>query len=454
MKTTIGQIAKATALILLATAIAAYGQQAETMEVTADGYGSTPGQADKDALRAAVKKAVGTFVDSETLIDKEEVVKDEILTHSDGFVEKVLDAGKAEQVSDNIWKVTKKVLVRKGKLVAKLERGGVVTAEMDGEDIWAQEISKIQNVNDGRALLKKFLQENTMNKLLVARQVDAQGNASDQAGPVVETNYNTGKTTLTFHIQVRYNLEVYYKQYAPQLIKLLDQIMVVENESYPMDFMHVHEEEVSSVFRDHRLQGSPIKGLGKCFRPVKTLFAPSRFEEENTVSLLNINISRDKKGKNMRYKVYRFPEDGGKYYVEDLLHSWGPKSSGRYLPHPTLPKLQIFFRDKSGAILGKLESSPAPWRGDAYADGLSYLHARYHSSLESTRRHLLPDSPQMFLCSLGNNPNFLFEPRFAVPYFRNYLISYMLTDSLSYTYAIEMDADDTKNLGSIDMRFP
>lgn len=222
MKTTTRLIAKAAALVLLATAIAAHGQQAETVEITAEGYGTSPQEAEKDALRAAVKKAVGTFVDSETLIDKEEVVKDQILTHSDGFVEKVIDAGKAEQVNDSIWKVTKKVLVRKGKLVAKLKEGGLVTASIAGEDIWAQEISKIQNVNDGRALLRKFLQENTMNKLLVARQVDAEGRTGDQAKPEIKTDYDTNKTTVTFRIQVSYDQEAYYKQYMPKLIKLLD----------------------------------------------------------------------------------------------------------------------------------------------------------------------------------------------------------------------------------------
>ena len=48
--------------------------------------GATKEEALKDALRAAVRQVVGEVVDGETIVKNEELVKDQILTYSDGFV--------------------------------------------------------------------------------------------------------------------------------------------------------------------------------------------------------------------------------------------------------------------------------------------------------------------------------------------------------------------------------
>ncbi|HWR43376.1 hypothetical protein [Sporomusa sp.] len=56
-------------------------------EVTVQGYGLTREEAINDALRNAVEQAVGTLVDSQTLVQNAEVVKDEIYTKSRGFVQ-------------------------------------------------------------------------------------------------------------------------------------------------------------------------------------------------------------------------------------------------------------------------------------------------------------------------------------------------------------------------------
>jgi hypothetical protein len=56
-------------------------------EVTVQGYGITRDEAINDALRNAVEQAVGTLVDSQTLVQNAEVIKDEIYTKSRGFVQ-------------------------------------------------------------------------------------------------------------------------------------------------------------------------------------------------------------------------------------------------------------------------------------------------------------------------------------------------------------------------------
>ena len=55
-------------------------------EITVSGYGNTFEDAERDALRTAVEKAVGTMVDSQTLVQNNQLVNDEIYTHSKGYI--------------------------------------------------------------------------------------------------------------------------------------------------------------------------------------------------------------------------------------------------------------------------------------------------------------------------------------------------------------------------------
>ena len=58
----------------------------KTKIVLATGVGETEHEAIKDAGRSAVKEAVGMFLVSETIVENDELIKDEVLAVSDGFV--------------------------------------------------------------------------------------------------------------------------------------------------------------------------------------------------------------------------------------------------------------------------------------------------------------------------------------------------------------------------------
>ena len=55
-------------------------------QVTVSGYGISSDDAERDALRNAVQQAVGTMVDSETLVQNSVLVNDEIYTQSKGYI--------------------------------------------------------------------------------------------------------------------------------------------------------------------------------------------------------------------------------------------------------------------------------------------------------------------------------------------------------------------------------
>ena len=55
-------------------------------EVVSMGYGNTAKLAEADALRNAVENVMGMVVDSTTITEKHQLIEDNVLTHSRGYI--------------------------------------------------------------------------------------------------------------------------------------------------------------------------------------------------------------------------------------------------------------------------------------------------------------------------------------------------------------------------------
>ena len=72
----------------LFAAVFAFAEDAEIVKVRGKGTGADKTEALKDAYRDAVERAVGLYVDAEQMMKNEELVKDQILTQSNAYIEK------------------------------------------------------------------------------------------------------------------------------------------------------------------------------------------------------------------------------------------------------------------------------------------------------------------------------------------------------------------------------
>ncbi len=90
-----------------------------TQKVVARGVGKDKAAALKDAYRAAVEKAVGLYVDAETVADNDELVQDQVLTHSNAYIESYDELG-TKELDSGLVQVRISALVRKRELVEKL----------------------------------------------------------------------------------------------------------------------------------------------------------------------------------------------------------------------------------------------------------------------------------------------------------------------------------------------
>lgn len=94
----------ATLMLLLAINFSVAAQ-----EVTVEGVGITRDEAVANAERVAVEQIVGTFIDSQTLVENAMVKLDEIYTHAQGYVSnvKILSEGQ----SNGLYRITAKMNV-------------------------------------------------------------------------------------------------------------------------------------------------------------------------------------------------------------------------------------------------------------------------------------------------------------------------------------------------------
>lgn len=92
-------------VILLMLAAAVFScSLALARNVTVTGMGVTVAEAENDALRNAVERAVGVLVDSQTLTEKNVVLHDQVYTQSRGFIRNYTVTGRS-RLADG-WRVT------------------------------------------------------------------------------------------------------------------------------------------------------------------------------------------------------------------------------------------------------------------------------------------------------------------------------------------------------------
>jgi len=138
------------ALLLPIVALAA-----ETQTVVASGYGTTADDAKKAAIRAAVEQVVGSMVDAETLVENDELVRDEILSYSAGLVESAEFVGEPRKTPAGLVEVRIRAVVKKTEIEAKLPKSEKVVREVRGQSLFAKRVSGKQNLEDAEAVMKK-----------------------------------------------------------------------------------------------------------------------------------------------------------------------------------------------------------------------------------------------------------------------------------------------------------
>ena len=136
-----------------------FAQDDEITKVCGKGIGFDKTEALKDAYRDAVERAVGLYVDAEQMVNNDELVKSQILTQSNAYIEKY-DLVKESAQPNGLVEIRILAVVRKTALARRIS--DVMPAKTfslsDGLKSEHAKITTVERRNvDGSALLKKAL---------------------------------------------------------------------------------------------------------------------------------------------------------------------------------------------------------------------------------------------------------------------------------------------------------
>ncbi len=127
-----------------------------TKLVISKGVGATEKEAVVDAGRSAVEKTVGFYIKSETIVQNNKLIKDEVLTYSSGFVEgfEMLNSQKDE---DGLFQVTASVRVAFKRLQTKLGNLNLKMKDVGSVSFKAVEYDKFSASRQFRKIFSKIV---------------------------------------------------------------------------------------------------------------------------------------------------------------------------------------------------------------------------------------------------------------------------------------------------------
>jgi hypothetical protein len=203
-------------------------------QITVVGIGLTPEAAEKQAITDAVRQAVGTFIDANTVVKNEEVIKDRILSVSNGFVKEYKPTAPARKRDDGLYEITILATVESSKVVSALKEHNLISGEVAGQNLWAESATKVMKAQDGVAMLEAKLPEFIKNSVTITPLgkdgkpllvKDANGNEVPSTAPALNLpNPANGTAELLWMFAIGLDNKYYKEQIIPTLTKCFDAI--------------------------------------------------------------------------------------------------------------------------------------------------------------------------------------------------------------------------------------
>ena len=143
-------------VIIMAAHIAnTWGEK--TYYVKVEATGRTESEARTLGFKAAVEEAIGSLVLSETEVQKDTVVRNDILNYSSGYVDDYKILNKSDQGNKVV--IVMEVWVKRSKIADRLLSESKTSGKIDGERAAAQQMSLMQERQDGDRALSMVLRD-------------------------------------------------------------------------------------------------------------------------------------------------------------------------------------------------------------------------------------------------------------------------------------------------------
>ena len=138
-------------------------QKGQVMEVVATGVGLDPEKALQNAYSHAIEQAIGVLVDAETIVKNDQIVCEQVLTFSRGYIESFDVVKRSEQ--DGLHYVRVRARVAADKLANKLKASNVAMREIPGELFYLQSKHEILNDEQAAEMFREAMKDFKIGKL-------------------------------------------------------------------------------------------------------------------------------------------------------------------------------------------------------------------------------------------------------------------------------------------------
>ena len=252
----------------------------DTVKVQGRGVGANRNEALKDAYRDAIERAVGLYVDAETVANNDQIVTDQVLTHSNAYITDYRELG-MKQLDGGLVQLRILATVKKQALTTKLTNvmpAQTVKVDNSGlQNVHAQLVTKEKRAEDAAALLKSALEGlNPMKSLMVANiRPETQKILTGEAVKVNNEPLHANQVMLRYLFEVKLDRAKYFAEFMPHLKKVLDQISVTKPKEIRLtELMCLSENGFASRADNvkHFIDGHEIKRDERSGREVHPVF--------------------------------------------------------------------------------------------------------------------------------------------------------------------------------------
>ena len=143
-------------LVLVPLACFIHAQEPDRIDkVVVTGVGVDADKARQNAIRNAVEQVIGTYVSSDTMVQNSQLLKDEILSYSGGYVKesRVISQEKGD---DGLFSIKLEAQVVATKLKRKIQSLNIALKKVEGESLFAEAFSKMEEKKSGGELLSRI----------------------------------------------------------------------------------------------------------------------------------------------------------------------------------------------------------------------------------------------------------------------------------------------------------
>ncbi len=260
----------------------------QTKIIVVTGYGTDHDKALKNALQSAVEQQVGVLVDSETIIKNDELIKNEILTASNGFVQKYDEVSTSSK--DGLTEVKIKAEVKSQAVANKIKSLNISTIEvLDTSNIYAEVTTKEKSKEDRQKIL-----DNTLKEIFDDQSYTELLNVEVDGYEILKDEIKDNEIPIEISYTVDFD-DATYEEKIKKIEEIFKGIGAVfkSNTDYPKSYIENNKEEFSlRTTSSYELPNNSISIIKRNGR----IYTRDTWEIPGAIN--NINTLRNKTSKN------------------------------------------------------------------------------------------------------------------------------------------------------------